>query len=64
MNVHLGSIVKARIHSDCVVPPPVDVSVDDKPVLKDGNFMVNFSRKEVIIGRGLSIENRNAGGVQ
>jgi leucyl aminopeptidase (aminopeptidase T) len=39
-NVHLGGTVKAKIHSDCVMLPPVNLVVDDKPVLKDGKFCV------------------------
>jgi len=39
-NVHLGGTVKAKIHSDCVMLPPLGLSVDDKPVLKAGKFLV------------------------
>jgi len=39
-NVHLGGKVKAKIHSDCVMLPPITLTVDDKLVLKDGKFYV------------------------
>lgn len=39
-NVHLGGTVKAKIHSDCVMLPPLNLSVDDKHVLIAGKFYV------------------------
>jgi len=39
-NVHLGGKIKAKIHSDCVMLPPIELSIDDKVVLKEGRFYV------------------------
>ncbi|MBW2148820.1 MAG: hypothetical protein JRG73_18510 [Deltaproteobacteria bacterium] len=39
-NVHIGGTVKAKIHSDCVMLPPIHLTVDDRIVLKDGKFYV------------------------
>ena len=37
-NVHLGGTVKAKIHSDCVMLPPVNVSIDGNTILENGKF--------------------------
>lgn len=39
-NVHLGGTVKAKIHSDCVMLPPLKVSIDGNTILEDGEFRV------------------------
>jgi len=39
-NVHLGGTVKAKIHSDCVMLPPLKVSIDGKTILKNNEFHV------------------------
>lgn len=39
-NVHLGGSVKAALHSDCVLLPPVTVQVDGRTILRDGQFDV------------------------
>lgn len=39
-NVHLGGTVKAKIHSDCVMLPPLNLVADDIPILEDGKFCV------------------------
>lgn len=40
-NFHIGGAVKAKIHSDCVMLPPLTLSVDDRVVLKDRQFSVS-----------------------
>jgi len=39
-NVHIGGTVKAAIHSDCVMLPPLKVEVDEKLVMNDRHFYV------------------------
>jgi leucyl aminopeptidase (aminopeptidase T) len=39
-NVHLGGTVKAAIHSDCVMLPPIDLAVDGDVILHDRRFPV------------------------
>lgn len=39
-NIHLGGTVKAAIHSDCVMLPPVSLTVDGTVVLSDRQFYV------------------------
>jgi len=39
-NVHLGGTVKAKIHSDCVMLPPLKVSIDGKTILENNEFHV------------------------
>jgi len=39
-NVHVGGKVKAKIHSDCVMLPPIELSIDDKVILKESKFYV------------------------
>ncbi len=40
-NVHLGGTVKAAIHSDCVMLPPVSLTVDGGLILNDRQFYVS-----------------------
>lgn len=39
-NVHLGGTVRAAIHSDCVMLPPLDLTVDEQLLLSDWRFHV------------------------
>jgi leucyl aminopeptidase (aminopeptidase T) len=39
-NVHIGGSIKAKIHSDCVMLPPVTLSLDGRVLLKDRQFNV------------------------
>ncbi|MDR7418384.1 MAG: hypothetical protein QN178_05700 [Armatimonadota bacterium] len=39
-SVHLGGAVRAALHSDCVLLPPVDLAVDGRVVMSDRTFRV------------------------
>ncbi len=39
-NIHLGGTVKAAIHSDCVMLPPLSLAVDGTLILNDRQFYV------------------------
>jgi leucyl aminopeptidase (aminopeptidase T) len=39
-NVHLGGAIKAALHSDCVLLPPVTLAVDGQTVMSDRTFHV------------------------
>jgi leucyl aminopeptidase (aminopeptidase T) len=39
-SVHLGGAVRAALHSDCVLLPPVDLAVDGRLILSDRTFHV------------------------
>jgi leucyl aminopeptidase (aminopeptidase T) len=39
-NVHIGGSIKAKIHSDCVMLPPITAEVDGQTILENSNFKI------------------------